>query len=571
MSNETYRALIEAVIDERAKDLAVTDKSEAFENVANTLILEPYDLSVDEIDAGTTDGAGDGQIDAMYVLANGAVLTGEDDEEIPEKGPIEIDLLFIQSKNTYSFQETPLRLIRTTVSDLINLNSNHTSYLPQYSQVLQDKFALARKALLASAGRTAKIRVRVFYATKGETKNIHSSVLATCSALKADLATLTATPDVDVIFRGAEELISLSRQPKTRRRDLEVQQSLSSDNGDSFACLVTIESFVSFLSDNKGDLIRGLFDANVRDFLGKNEVNDAMRATLDTLGDEDFWWFNNGITIVASEIDQKGKKLVLEEPLLVNGLQTSNVIFGFMTDPAIDEEIKQTRRSKIVLIKIIVPPNEKIRDEIVKATNSQTHIPKPYLRGMDIVHRNIEDHLKGFGFFYERRKNQYKNLGKKRSTIVTLSEAAQALMAAFLFRGSDARGRPNSLLKQDKDYQLLFSDSYPLDSFRNVIGAKKTITNLLVELHPQEGAGFRNDVVFHVLSYISAKTFHSASHAASRWKDVTLDPIELASDIRTVVKMFRDEGGTDQVAKSPSFQNTIKNAAIAARPDNSEG
>ena len=90
---------------------------------------------------------------------------------------------------------------------------------------------------------------------------------------------------------------------------------------------------IAFLSDGKGNLIRGLFDANVRDFLGKTEVNDAIWATLENLAvEEDFWWLNNGITIVASTADQKGKKLALTEPLLVNGLQTSNVIFSFMND-----------------------------------------------------------------------------------------------------------------------------------------------------------------------------------------------------------------------------------------------
>ncbi len=93
MSNETYKALIETFVNERAKDLGTIDKSEAFENVVNMLVLEPYDLSVDEIDAGVTDGGGDGQIDAMYVLVNGTALAGEEDEEIPEKGPIEIDIL----------------------------------------------------------------------------------------------------------------------------------------------------------------------------------------------------------------------------------------------------------------------------------------------------------------------------------------------------------------------------------------------------------------------------------------------------------------------------------------------
>jgi hypothetical protein len=188
------------------------------------------------------DGGGDGQIDAMYILANGAVLTGEEGEEIPEKGPLEIEIIIIQSKNTDSFAENPLKSIRTTVSDLLNLHGAYSSYLTQYSEALQDKFTLARKALLASAGRIGKIRVRVFYASKGSTDNIHQTVIATAASLKSDLLALAATTDVEVAFLGAEQLISMSRLPKTRRRELEVQQSLSSDNGDSFACLVTIDA-----------------------------------------------------------------------------------------------------------------------------------------------------------------------------------------------------------------------------------------------------------------------------------------------------------------------------------------
>ena len=137
-------------------------------------------------------------------------------------------------------------------------------------------------------------------------------------------------------------------------------------------------------------------------------------------------------------------------------VQTSNIIFSFFKDRNVSEEIIQRVGKKIVFVKIVVPPSESIRDEIIKATNSQTHIPKPYLRGMDNIHRNIEDHMKIANLYYERRKNQYKNMGKSRSSIITLSEMAQALMAAILFRGADARGRPTSLLKSDTDYQMLF-------------------------------------------------------------------------------------------------------------------
>jgi len=567
MSVETYKALIDTVITERSQELGTKDLSEAFENVANTLILEPYDLGVDEIDAGITDGGGDGQIDSMYVIVNGAPLSDIADSEIPEKGPLEVDIVIIQAKNTDSFEENPLRIIRTTVNDLINLNNSYKDSFPNYNEAIQEKFALARKALLSSAGRTARIRVRIYYATKAGTANIHANVHAAANALKAEVANLAATPDVDVTFIGSQELISRSRQPKTRKRELAVEDLLSSDSGDSFACLVSIGSLISFLSDDKGELVRALFDANVRDFLGKTEVNDAIRSTLESMSGEDFWWFNNGVTIVAAEVDQKGKKLVLSEALLVNGLQTSNVLYAFMSDLSIDPDLRERRRKQNVLVKIIVPTNESVRDEIVKATNSQTHIPKPYLRGMDLVHRNIEDHFKSFALYYERRKNQYRNAGKSRSSIITLTEMAQALMAALLFRGDKARGQPNSLLKSDEDYQSLFSDKFHLDVFKNVIIAKRAVMAQLVEIYQDRGAAFRNDVIYHILAFLGESSFFTQEHAAKGWQNLTFRESELKRNIELVVKMFDDAGGTDRIAKSGSFRKIVSDEAIKVRQE----
>jgi hypothetical protein len=40
----------------------------------------------------------------------------------------------------------------------------------------------------------------------------------------------------------------------------------------------------------------------------------------------DFWWLNNGITIIATDFSQHGKTLYLDDLQIVNGLQTSFVI-----------------------------------------------------------------------------------------------------------------------------------------------------------------------------------------------------------------------------------------------------
>lgn len=563
MANNTYQALTDGLVKSRADDLGTTNLDEAFMSVAHEQVLLKFDLSKDDIDAGLTDGSLDGQIDAMYVIVNGASLRGEEGEEIPDKGPLDVDLILIQSKNTTGFEENPLKIIRATVTDLLDLSKTYDGYIAGYSTKLQDLFAVARRVLFDTSGRTIRVATTVFYVTKASTAAIHETVIKTSQTLSDQISKAAGTKDVNFEFVGAEELIALSRLPRTRQKRLANHKVISSSTADSFACLTTIGAFIDFLTDDHGVLIRSFFDANVRDFLGKSEVNEAIKKTLHELDEGDFWWFNNGITIVASDIDQKGEVLTLTDPLLVNGLQTSNVIYAFMTDPLVAEEIKEKRRQQILLVKIIQPSSEKARDEVIKATNSQTHIPKAYLRGMDHVHRNIEDHLKGNGLYYERRKNQYRIAGKKVTEIVTLAEMAQALMAAILFRPADARGRPTTLLKSDEDYISLFSDKYPLDSFLNIIVAKREIMTRLIASYASAPSSFKNDVIFHILAYLSAAKFKASLQAAHMWRGYSPSPDEFNHAIGAVIGLFTDAGGTDKVAKSPSFQTRVIEAARA--------
>ena len=319
--------------------------------------------------------------------------------------------------------------------------------------------------------------------------------------------------------------------------------------------------------DEEKNLMRALFDANVRDFLGENEVNEKIFEKLETIGEEDFWWFNNGITLVADKVDQKGKRLALNEPLLVNGLQTSNVIFSFMRDTDVEASAKDDVRNKMVLVKVIQTPNEAVRDEVIRATNNQSNIPKPYLRSMDRVHRNIDDHLKVFGLFYERRKNQYRNAGKARAFVITVTEMGQALMSALLFRSSDARGRPNSLLKSEQDYDRLFSEAFHLDTYKNIIQTYHRIRSMLGSLYIQDGAAYRNNVVWHVLMYLSQRRFHNYDHAVNGWRNFVPTDAEVEAAINRTAELFLVHAtqSPERVAKSKIFEQKVRETAVEDR------
>ena len=169
-----------------------------------------------------------------------------------------------------------------------------------------------------------------------------------------------------------------------------------------------------------GQLRRNLFESNVRDYQGSTAVNGEISQSLRVNAGEDFWWLNNGITIIAAKATQSGKTLTFEDPQIVNGLQTSTEIFQYFSEADTESDERN------VLVRIIVPTKAESRDRVIKATNSQTSIPPASLRATDKIHRDIEEYLRPFGLYYDRRKNYHKNEGRPLEKIVSIPLMAQS-------------------------------------------------------------------------------------------------------------------------------------------------
>ena len=76
-----------------------------------------------------------------------------------------------------------------------------------------------------------------------------------------------------------------------------------------------MNEYFRFVTDSDGSLRRYLFESNVRDYMGTNYVNSSIESTLArgrSAADEDFWWLNNGVTVIASQATVVGKELHLE-------------------------------------------------------------------------------------------------------------------------------------------------------------------------------------------------------------------------------------------------------------------
>ena len=84
-------------------------------------------------------------------------------------------------------------------------------------------------------------------------------------------------------------------------------------------CLIKLKDYVTHVLESPpGKLNARIFEPNVRDYLGaRNQVNDDIRTTLkETAPIEDFWWLNNGITIIATSCSLAGNKISIGDPEL---------------------------------------------------------------------------------------------------------------------------------------------------------------------------------------------------------------------------------------------------------------
>jgi len=304
---------------------------------------------------------------------------------------------------------------------------------------------------------------------------------------------------------------------------------------------------------NNGEQLKNIFEANVRDYQGSTEVNEQIQQSLNDPGGEDFWWLNNGVTIVASQATQSGKTLSIEDPEVVNGLQTSTEIVNYFNRTSNSDKRK-------LLVRIIVPGKSESRDHIIKATNSQTKIPQASLRATDKVHRDIEEFFRPHSLYYDRRKNYYKNDGKPIDRIIGIPSLAQSGMSIFLQRPDNARARPSSLLKKDEDYKRLFNSDYPVNIYLFCAQVMRNVDAFLKSQIADMPLMDRNNLRFYIAMHATAMVAQTAHPTVTTLASLDIKSISdstLQASTQIVRPLYETLGGNDQVAKGPDLLKDV--------------
>lgn len=554
MSND--RIILDEILEQQQSARAPTlAASKYFELFVTEQVLKDYDLSNEEIESGLVGDGGDGGIDSIYLFVNGE-LVREDFDPSHIKKDAAVDLVVVQAKTSAGFAETPVERFITVSDDILDLAKPLPELKPIYNPALIDAIGRFRDTYKALATKFPSLRIAYYYASKGSSPEL--SVERKGEKLRQAVLNRFGSAVVDLAFLGASELLALARTSAKTTFTLALAENPVSSAGDvGFVGLVYLHDYFGFITDDNKQLRRQIFEANVRDYQGSTEVNEAIQMTLKGKSAEDFWWLNNGVTIVASRASLSAKALTIEDPQIVNGLQTSSEVFSYFTSANTDGEKRK------LLVRVIVPSDAASRDRIIKATNSQTAIQQASLRATDKIHRDIEEYLRPRGLFYDRRKNYYKNEGKPLDRVIGIPQLAQATMAIVLAKPDQARARPSSLLKDDKNYALVYSPDYPIDLYLLCALVTKSVESFLRSDTSGLDARDRNNLRFYV-------AMHATYLLAEKWKPTPkdigeLDPDLVNSDLLTkslgVVKThYSALGGTDAVAKGSDLVDRIQNA-----------
>jgi hypothetical protein len=377
---------------------------------------------------------GDTGLDATAIIVNGSLITDPDqvEELLSQNGYLEATFIFVQAERSAAFDGAKIGTIGTGVVDFFN----ETPKMDR-NQRIKDAAEIQATVYQHASKFRHPPACRVYYITTGTwTDPPDKNLEARRDLVLADIRALKMFDDNEIEFTcyGASEIHRLYQNIKNA-----VERSFVFKNKVemptipkvelSFLGYIPAKDFLGIISDSAGDDILGsIFYDNVRDWQDYNEVNSAIRETIASDNQPRFVLMNNGITIVAKELKQSASNITITNFQIVNGCQTSNVIF---------DQRKHLTDTMMVPLRLIATKDDDVMEAVVFATNQQTELTPEQLYARTEFAKQLEHYFASFSqpdraMYYERRDGQYDRLPVEKGRIVSPQTAIKTFAAMFM-------------------------------------------------------------------------------------------------------------------------------------------
>lgn len=417
--------IVQNRIDSLADQLKIS-ADKAFMRLVHSLVTGKSIHAFDPNDV--VDGGQDKQMDAISI------------EQVADSA----DVYIIQTKNTTSFSSNELIQLANALKWVFQRSRKELDTLSNIG--LRDKI-LEYRALQSSLG-PSNIRIHVRFATNGNTSELSDECKQEIRAIRTDYET-----DTFEIFSfevlGCDELTELSKfqERLTRRVDADIKIRYDINNPSlikyyaqdmkGLICSVPASEIARLVNDNPDGAV---FDMNIRRFLGtRGAVNRDIQATCTNIQySYEFWFLNNGITIVCDSFDPvtdpDNSHVKVRNLQIVNGCQTATTLALSQKQGTLAADVR-------VLTRFYETSDPNIVSKIVLTTNNQNQISSRDLRANDPVQVDMEKAFDIYGYYYERKPRQFEGQNIEIDRLFTNEYVGQAYLAVVLKVPSDARAR----------------------------------------------------------------------------------------------------------------------------------
>jgi hypothetical protein len=397
-----------------------------------------------------TEGGQDKQID---------VVTIEEDGD-------SADVWILQAKNSTSFSSNMLVQLGNSLRWMFERPRAELATLA--NTALRDKI-IEYRSIQSNIG-PSNLRIHVAFVTKGRTSELSDEFRQELRGIR-DTYSAEVFESFDIKPYGQDELISLLQAQERQSRRIDARLRIRYD--------VNTPSLIRFQAQDLRDLIcsvpaqeigrlvnadpdGSIFDLNIRRFLGtRGAVNKDIQETCTSPESSyEFWFLNNGITVVCDRFDANtdpdDAHIKLENMQIVNGCQTATTLAVAHREGTLAPDVR-------VMVRVYETSDTELVDKIVLTTNNQNKISSRDLRANDPVQIDMEDGFRIYGFYYERKTRQFDTGQIPINRIFANELVGQWYLAVVLKNPADARGRKYKVWGEH--YNKIFSGQQPIEPY----------------------------------------------------------------------------------------------------------
>jgi len=405
--------------------------AEQFHHFVNYCIVSRATSDSFDIEDLSTEGEGDTGVDGVAVLVNAHIVSSPEDVDFfrDRVGRLDVDFIFIQSKSGEHFRAAEIGTFLFGVKEFFSetpkakVNAAIASFRDLKDYIYKRSIDMNKPPVCS-----------LYYAVAGDWRE-DTNLLARIGSGRAELESTHLFSAVKFTSVDTERLKEFYR---TLRNKVECEILFDKHTilpqiagvTEAYLGILPCHEYLRLITNEDGDIRRGLFYDNVRDFQGENPVNREIAETFDDPNSSGhFVLLNNGVTIVARSINKVGAKFRVTDFQVVNGCQTSHVLF---------RNRDRVGPGVFLPIKLVVTDDPEVTNRVIRGTNRQTEVKVEAFESLTPFHRTLEEFYSSFGkethkrLYYERRSRQYLSLPVPERAIVSLAMQCKAFLAMFL-------------------------------------------------------------------------------------------------------------------------------------------